>query len=1107
MKLTAVLLLVIALLAGLRGEAQTVTISVKNAKLENVLKGFKKQTGYSFFYNEDLLVKATRVTLDLNNTQLADALTAIFSTQPALDYSINGPIVTIHEKAVVQNRIGQTNGNQQLPLSAGKTIKGRVFNKRYEALDNASVIIKGRNKGTSTGTDGSFKLDDLKEEDFLVVSYIGYNTAEMPVRGREAITFLLEESTSQLDEVVAQGYSKTTRRLSTSSVAKVSGEEVARLPVMNPLLALQGKVPGLVVTPVTGHVAGPIQMDVRGKGLLTNASANPLIIVDGTPLTVNSNLGVMLGDGPVQGFMAAMNPARSQSPLFGLNPKDIESIEVLKDIGATAIYGSSGANGVILITTKRGKPGSSNLNIDVNYGMSKVIRFWEMLNTPQYLEMRREAFKNDGITPTPYNAPDLTIWDSTRYTDWQRELWGNTGSVLNASIGYSGGTPLFSHRISANYSSVGDITRVSGKSETMGFGLSLDRRSENQKFSVSLSANYNYSFLDMINSPFISNLPPNAPSVLDSAGLMNYKAWANTAYESVLSSMESILKPVESRTQSFGANIRLSYQLAKGLNLVTVLGYRISNNDAISLDPIISKNPAWFPTGSAFFGKSQTSGWNFEPQLTYDTWLFGKGRLGLTSGFTIKKDKKENITVMAMGFSNDAMLRSIEQASFTQTTNSSIPYKYAGLMGRAEFVWDNKYVVNGIWRRDGSSRFAPGSRFGNFGSVGMAWIASDERWLKKMLSPVVSYFKIFANTGTAGNDGGGDYQYLSQWSRAYLINYDGKSPMVSEHAVNQDYHWQLTRELTAGMELRLLKKGSLTVTAQYYRRRVGNQLLHNPTPYMTGFSSVFGNWDATVQNSGWEFSLNASFIETNNFRWTGSVNAGVVRNILYSYPDIANSPNYSLYLVGQSINAKYLLNYLGVDPMTGLYQFQDYNKDGVINRDGTMAPLTNPSDLQKVVDMIPRVTGGVGQTFSYRNLHLFLAFDYKIQNGLNAFSSIGDAGTFGNIPVTVFNNRWQKPGDNARFAKFTTQPFQGYATNQSTIAYTDASFFRFSNISLSYNLPEKWLKRVGMKAGSFNISTRNIFVITRYEGIDPETQSFTTMPPAKQYTLGLSLTL
>ncbi|WP_127127056.1 SusC/RagA family TonB-linked outer membrane protein [Pseudoflavitalea rhizosphaerae] len=1098
---TAFILVVGCLMAGLQGKAQMVTISVREAKLESVLKIFKKQTGYSFFVDEPTLKKAERVTLNLKGVPFADALEQCFSLQPKLIYSMVGQTVVISEKTNVDTDAGAN----RLAEEEDFIISGNVYNRRGEPLFNASVLLKGSSKGTTTDSYGKFKLQGTRSGNVVRVSFIGYKTMELSVASPgKPLHIVLDDASDELDEVVAQGYSKTTKRLSTSSVAKVGGDEIARQPVMDPLLALQGKVPGMVLTPYATQEGSPVVINIRGRGLLSDASANPLVVIDGIPLNVGSNKGVAFGDGPVQGLMALMSPAGSQSMLFGLNPRDIESIEILKDIGATAIYGSLGANGVILITTKRGKAGAPNLNVNVNSGISKVLKYYDLLNTPQYLEMRREALRNDGLVPSVINAPELTLWDTTRYTDWQREFFGRTAATLNATVSYSGGTPLFTHNISANYSRSGNITRVSGKSETMGVNIALDRKSENRKFNTALTVNYTNSFLDMVNAPGVANLPPNAPPIFDSSGNLNYKDWGGTGFESVLDGFGAMLRNFESRTSSLLAGLKLSYQLANGLNLLTNITYRTSNNTGWNLIPISSQNPGSNPSGSSSLTKSETRGWALEPQIVYDTRLLAKGNLSVTAGATIRSDMSESTSSRALGFTSDALLRSLANAPIVLTDYYRSPYKYAGIMARIEYIWDNKYVVNGIWRRDGSSRFGPGSRFGNFGSVGVAWVASDETWVKNALSPVVKFLKFNANIGTAGTDGGGDYQYLSNWSRGQLALYDEVVPMKSIHAVNQDYQWQLTKELNAGMQLNFAGWGKLQLELNYYRRRVGNQLVNNPTPVFTGFPTVFGNWNALVQNAGWELNLRAVFIQKKDFNWSGSVNAGFNKNRLLEYPQIERTPHYSMYLVGQTLSTRYLLNYLGVDPMTGAYQYEDYNKDGVINHTSVLPPLTYPSDKQVAVDIMPVVQGGISQSFTYKSLSLFLGFDYVIQKGRNAFSSVSGPGRFGNIPVEIFNNRWRNPGDNARYGRLTTGTAQNFQKGVSTLFYGDASFLRFSNVAFSYQLPETLARKIGMKNCSFNINTRNLFSITKYEGVDPEIQNFSAMPPARTITVGIN---
>lgn len=1107
MKFIAVLFFV-CLMAGSKGYAQTVTLSVKDAPLESVLRQFKKQTGYSFFYDESILKRTGKITLNLKNAPIAIALKECLGKQPTLSYDVVGNTVVITEK--------EDSTPRKIPDSAGFTIKGAaaitihgtVYNARYEKLANASVQVRGTQKGTLTKADGTFLLEDLKPADALKVSFIGYKAQELPINGQTELIIILQDANSELDQVVLQGYSRSTQRLSTSSISKVTAAELERQPVMNPLLALQGRVPGLVITPVTGYASGPVIMDIRGKSLLSGRADNPLIVVDGTPITIAANSGLGSAyDGPVQGYMALLSPSYGQSPLFGLNPRDIESIEVLKDAGTTAMYGSSGANGVILITTKKGKAGTSQTNINVNTGFSKIIRYWDMLNTTQYLQMRREAFKNDGITPTLQNAPDLLLWDSTRNVDWQKEYWGNTGKNTSVDISVSGGTPQLTHRLAVNYNRQEDIMAASGGNEVMGAALSLGRKSTDQKFSATLSAGYNYSLANMVRSPDVSTFAPNAPAIFDEAGNLNYTEWNAAGLGEQFTSFSRLLSPYEFKTNKLSSNLDLNYNLFRGFTIRTTLGYQMAVNNSISTEPISSKNPKYYPTGSSMFSKTNSSSWIIEPQLNYNTRIPGQGSLSIIAGTSIRQAQNDNSTQLAYGYTNDALLRSVSNALYIISMNTATQYKAAALFGRMEYVWDNKYVVNLSGRRDGSSRFGPGNQFGNFGAVGAAWIMSDENWFKQIIAPYISFFKLRGNYGSSGNDGGQDYQYLSQWGKGFNnYSYNNIAPITSLHAVNQDYHWQQSKELNLGLDLRLLKNGSLSLAVNYYRKRIDNQLVNNPTAAFTGFTSVFGNWPASIQNTGWEFSLNANIINKENLSWSVSFNGAFNKNVLRSYPDIAYSPFYTQYLTGQPITKQYLLDYIGVDPLTGQYQFRDFNHDGILSRQATGAPLSGNTDLQLAIDMAPEFTGGIGSSFFYKKFSLNVNFDIKVQKGRNAYSNTSTPGGMSNIALDIYNDHWQKPGDVATYSRFTTLNSQQFAQSLSDLAITDASFIRLTNTALSYNLPEKLAQKIRMNECRVNLYAQNLFVITRYKGLDPETQTFGAMPPARIISAGLSFT-
>ena len=1105
MKLTAILLLLVCLLSGLQGEAQTVTISVKNAKLGSVLKGFKKQTGYSFFYNEALLEKGARVTLNLKDTPLPEALEACFRQQPALYFNIIGQTVTIAERPAQHTPVQPAPPPVQASVPEGITMQGTVYNKKFEALVNASVMIKGSTRGTSTATNGSFRIDNLKATDVLVVSYIGYKNTELKLSDQLMVSVILEEATDQLDEVVAQGYSKTTKRFSTSSVSKISAAEIGDRPVMNPLLALQGRVPGMVLTPVSSYAAAPITIEIRGRGLLGGAGGAPLIVIDGTPLPGGNSPAGAAMDGPVKGLLGGISPALGQSPLFGLNPRDIESIEVLKDVGATAIYGSSGANGVILITTKKPKGGNASMDVNLSYGINRIIRYWDMLNTPQYLEMRREAFRNEGVMPTPVSAPELLVWDTTRYTNWQKMLWGKTGKVMDASVSLSGGNPQFSHRIAANYGISEDITTFSGKDKMAGLNLALSHKSNDQKFTATFSGMYGYTYSNMIRTTDIAKLPPNAPPLFTEEGKLNFKPWNDAGMGMYFSVFENMAKPYEIHTNNITSNLSLSYRFTNSLLLLTSIGYTSNTANGDYTTPIASQNPAYNPQGSILIEQSRTTLWNVEPQISYETRLFGKGKFNALAGATIKQSKSSSTSIIASGFTDDAMIHSMKHATSFLSYNQFNPYKYSAIFGRVSYIWDGKYVLESNIRRDGSSRFGPGNRFGNFGSAGLTWIASEEPWVKKIIAPAISFLKFYGNTGLAGEDGGQDYQYLSQWGKDFVgLNYDNQPSLMNMHAVNQDYHWQVKKELNLGVNA-VFFKSRLDVKVNYYRNRLSDQLVNNPTPMFTGFPAVYGNWGAIVENKGWEADVMINVVNTKKFSWITSFNAGFNKNTIISFPDIEHTSYYTNTVVGRSLRTIDLLQFAGVDPMTGQYQYHDYNHDGKITMKWSGPPLDGTSDFQYPVDLNPVVTGGIYNTFQFGSFGLQLGFDYSIQKGPSAFSSVQSPGGFGNIPVEIFNNRWQKPGDISRYGKFMLSSVQQGLASSSTMVYKDASYLRLQNVLLNYSIPEKFIKRLGLNAAYFNFNANNLFYFTKYEGIDPELKSFGSMPPKRTMRFTLNL--
>jgi TonB-linked SusC/RagA family outer membrane protein len=1083
------------------GYAQKVNIQQKDVTLTTIFSTIEKQTGYSFFWkNEDL----TKIKIDvkLENASLEDALQEVFKGLP-LTYSILKKSIVVQAKA-------PSFLEKVVAAFDGIDVKGAVLDREGRPLPGATVTIKGERRSTTTNVKGEFSLANVSKDAVLQISYMGYVTKDVAV-STNYVGVLLELSTSKLDEVQVMAYGTTNRRLATANIGTVTAKDIEKQPVMNPLLALSGRVAGVTVTPTSGYASGTIKVEIRGRNAIDSKfTSEPLYIIDGVPLTyleIGGTSNYEQGSsGIVQNGMYV--PGGGQSPLFNISPADIESIDILKDGDATAIYGSRGANGVVLITTKKGKPGATTVTADISHGISKITRYWDMLNTEEYIKMRKQAFKNDGITPTVLNAPDLMVWDTTRYTNWQKVIWGNNGSFDRVGTTISGGNDNTIFRISSNFTRQTEIITASGANKVAGISFTLSNTSMDKKFRTNLSANYSYSDVNNVSLPSVERLAPNAPPMYNAAGELNFEEWndAGIGWEYPFAQIKSVTR---SQNKFFMGNLELSYQILKGLDASTTFGYNTSHNIADAFSPISAQNPVSNPTGLAIVGTNDNENWMIEPKLNYQTTI-SKGRFTALLGATLQSTGTDGQSILGTGFTDDNFLKSMQYAPVTKITVTNGRYKYAALSGRIGYSWDDKYIVNISGRRDGSSRFGKGKQYGNFGALAFAWIASQESWFKSVVPAAISFLKFRGSYAITGSDNIGDYQYLTEWANVspnggFIPNYGGATPLASGHAVNPDYQWQVNKKLEVGMSISFLQD-RFNLEANYYRNRCGNQLTKYPTPLFSGFNDVTGNWPASLQNSGWEVMTNARVMKTNNFNWSVNFNISGNSNILLAYPDIENSAYFTTYIVGKPLNVQYLLHFTGVDPLTGQYSFEDHNRNGAIHIFSSERPNTGNDDRYILLNLDPKFMAGFGTEFSYKNIQLSLFFQYKNQIGRDPSFLSEVPGSRVNIPRSIYNKQWENPGQQADYARFTTRPLGSDAfINGSDMGFRDASYLRLNNVALSYTLPETILK--GKRKLNVFAQAQNLFVITKYNGIDPDSQSFGSMPPAKIITAGLSLTL
>jgi len=1102
MRLTALLLLSACLMASATGLAQTtLTLSEKNAPLEKIFKVIKKQTGYDFIYENKLLQEARKVNIEVKGASLEQVLDICFRDQP-LTWSITGKIIVLKEKEKPAAVI---------PVAGPKAsidIHGIVTDEDGKPLPGATVKVKGTTQVTITDKDGGFFLQSVNEEAMLEVSFIGYQTVAVPVKGKTTITISLKRSAGKLDEVQVIAYGQTTKRLQTGNVTSIKAEDIEKQPVSNPLLALEGRVPGMFITQSTGFAGSGVTTRIQGINSIAQGN-NALVVIDGVPYDSQPLYMYSTTMGGSGGFGSRGSGNSYGSTLSSINPQDIESIEILKDADATAIYGSRAANGAILITTKKGKAGEQRVDLNLQQGWGQVAERLPLLNLRQYLDMRYEALKNDGIdlataSPTDPNFYDLKVWDTTRTTDWQKVLLGNTAQYTDLQGSVSGGTANTSYLISTNYHRETTVLPGNFDDQKGDVHFQINSSSPNQRFHISLSGNY---MVDLNQLPenadgsdlteLAMTLPPDAPPLYNKDGSIN---WApdpngNSTWHNQQNPAALLLNRDINNTTNLVSNALLSYNILPGLQVKSSFGFTGLRSDETGIIPLSSTAPELRKNATRVgtYVNNELNSWNIEPQITY-TANISKGKLDALIGSTFEKRSTDEQALQGTGYPSDNVISNIAAATFILPIPiANYTYKYAALFGRLTYNWQDKYILDLTTRRDGSSRFGANNQFHDFWSVGSAWIFSGEDFVKKTL-PFLSFGKLKASYGTTGNDQIGDFQFLSTYR---LINagvpYQGINTLQPNGNANPYLEWEETNKLNLGLDLGFFKDRIL-ISADYFRNRSSNELLNYTLPITTGFGGFTANLPATVQNSGWELTMNTTNLDGKTLRWSTSFNLTIPRNKLVSFPGIENTTYANWLVVGQPISIVERYHLIGVDPATGLYYLKS-----ATNPFNPQAP----QDATQLIDTQPTFFGGLQNSISYGRFQLDFLFQFVKQIGPNYFFGRFPGYPSINQPVYVLD-RWQGPGDMAAIEKFSTNvlPTAGDA-GYSDGAYSDASYIRLKNASLSWRFPEGLLKKIQVKDLRVFVQGQNLLTFTNYKGLDPETMSSYSLPPLRVVTMGV----
>lgn len=1094
MKLTAILLTVVCIHVSARSFEQTVSFSGKNVPLTEVFSSIEKQTGLSFFFNYKLLNGTKLVTLDVHEVTLDEILNAILKSQ-GLDYYKLGKTVFIIRRATKFPALF----SDEAKLDRVVDVRGRVSNQQGEPLEGATVIVKNGGKNMTAFTDkaGVFLLHDVSSDAVLEVSYTGYQKKEVYVNNQISIEIMLAVANNVLDEVKVIAYGTTTERFSTGDVTTIKAEDIEKQPVKNPLLALEGRVPGLSITEYNGLPGSGVTVRVQGRNSIANGN-DPLYVVDGVPYTsqmMSNQANTILG---TSGGIANEENG-SSNPLSFLNPSDIESISVLKDADATAIYGSRAANGAILITTKRGMVGKTKLNFNLQDGIGQVAHFMSLLKTKQYLELRHEALMNDNATASPTRDYDLLLWDTTRNTNWQKVLIGNSAQYTNFGANMTGGNSLTQYLIGATYLKQttvfpGDFSDQKGAAH-----ISISSKSTNERLHVRLSMNYlvDNNHLPSADLTRISTqLAPDAPPLYNTDGSLNW-ALNSSGRSSWNNPLASNYATYASKVNNLISSMLVSYEILKGLEIKANLGYTNLQQNETSVSPLVEFAPQVRPfvLRSATYSNSNINSWILEPQLSYKH-AIAKGVLDLLLGTTIERHNSTDQTVIGQGYNSDAVLQNIGAASTITGSSLVYIYKYNAVFGRISYNLLEKYVIDLSARRDGSSRFGPANEFHDFTSVGAGWIFSQEKFVRDRI-PWLSFGKLRLSYGTTGNDQIGNYRFLSLYNSVNpSVPYQGVTGLLPNSLSNPYLQWEETRKIQVGLALGFIKDRIL-VDLDCYRNRSSNQLLNYILPINTGFNSVSRNLPATIQNSGIELTLNTVNIQTKNFKWTTSFNVTTIYNKLLAFTNLATSSYNSSYVIGKPLGLQAVYHFAGVNDTTGKYQF--YTSKNTL----TYTPAA--TDRVDTVYLAPKPFGGFVNSFNFKGFELDICLQFVEQTAYNYFAGNAPGANNSNQPTNVLN-RWQYFGEQATHQRYNQNNSifnQWIYAIQSNAAYSDASYIRLKNVSVSWQIPNKEIARMHLQNGRIFAQGQNLATFTKYKGgLDPESQNF-ALPPLRVITFGV----
>ena len=1061
-RLTALLVALTVLQAPARSFAQSVTLSLHNAPLSQVFKEIKKQTGYTFLYTDEQLATAKTVTLEVHNQPLDKVLEQCFRAQP-LVYDINGKTIIIKRKPA---------GTAQLNAAADFTVKGKITDEKGDPVAGAAVQEKGSLKGAITNENGEYEIKLTGSDAILVISSLGFDRQEVSVKGRDYVAVSLKAVVANMKELVVVGYGEQRKGTISSAVTSVSSNTFKDQPVNRIDQVLQGRAAGVQVTNATGAPGGAVRIRIRGSNSI-NGDNSPLYVVDG--------------------FVGA--------DFVSVNPDDIETLQILKDAAATAIYGSRGANGVVIITTKKGIKGVTHVNASARLSSSEVLKKLPLLNAADFAETANAHALATGASPA-FTQAQIDSFRIKGGTNWQDEIFRRAAGQ-EYLLNLSGGTDKAGYFISGNYLNQDGVIR---NSYLKRYNL---RANINARLSERVSTFLN--ILGSYSSTQNSDIPADGPH----SPLAQAITWSPTVPVrnavggyTVADPVGSVFfNPVALTTDQLAVTERMlanmiggfKFRIANGLffNLQYGANYLGYDNKGFA-GKVVNSN-----TSIASLRSNKEIRLQSTNTLNYRKLFNNKHSLDATAVL----EYQQNIYNYVSAGSSNLNYESFQWNNLalgTPGTPASGNSKWAlfSLMGRVNYACKEKYLLSAALRRDGSSKFAGSNKYSYFPSVSAGWVLTEEAFMQHL--PVFSSLKLRGSWGLTGNQGIDAYSTFSTYSNrvASFDNSSSQTGIILGNIGNPDLKWETTEQKNIGLEVGLFK-GRLSVTADYFIKDTRHLLLTETLPVYLGGNPITRNSGA-VQNKGFELGVEATVIEKKNFSWSSWFNASFVRNRVIStgQNSIIFDPNnrkigggmspQSEFVVtaGQPLGAIWGLTYLGTwkpgdaakasayGAKPGDSRYLDRNNDNVIDA----------SDYGVIGTGVPTTSLGWNNTFTAKGFTLnvffyaMLNFDKLNYNKAAAMYHGGDAreATYVDIKnryIPGVNETSDIPAFSSTNRNFT----------QSTRFLEKADFLRLKNLSLSYDIPRTVFKgKAGLKVF---ISATNLFTITGYTGIDPEANS------------------